>query len=126
MLIGNKKDLDDSRDVSYEEAAKFAQENGIQHLSIYLSIHPSIPSFPSSKKILANHSIIIINQLLQDYFIWKLVPKRKLFLSLKIWQLFPMPYIHIFIIIISFFYLFSLLPYHYCYVCMFVCSEERT
>eukprot|EP01116_Phalansterium_solitarium_P003838 TRINITY_DN14669_c0_g1_i1.p1 TRINITY_DN14669_c0_g1~~TRINITY_DN14669_c0_g1_i1.p1 ORF type:complete len:214 (+),score=35.26 TRINITY_DN14669_c0_g1_i1:180-821(+) len=29
MLVGNKKDLDESRDVSYEEASKFAEENGL-------------------------------------------------------------------------------------------------
>jgi len=29
MLIGNKKDFDDKRDVSYEEAAAFAEENGL-------------------------------------------------------------------------------------------------
>jgi len=29
MLIGNKKDLDGQRDVTYEEAAKFANENGL-------------------------------------------------------------------------------------------------
>ena len=34
MLIGNKSDLDFQRDISYEEASKFAEENG--------------PSFPSS------------------------------------------------------------------------------
>jgi hypothetical protein len=28
MLVGNKKDLEDQRDVSYDEAQKFAQENG--------------------------------------------------------------------------------------------------
>jgi Ras-related protein Rab-14 len=29
MLIGNKKDLDAQRDVTYEEAAAFAKENGL-------------------------------------------------------------------------------------------------
>eukprot|EP01113_Clastostelium_recurvatum_P037581 TRINITY_DN550_c0_g1_i1.p1 TRINITY_DN550_c0_g1~~TRINITY_DN550_c0_g1_i1.p1 ORF type:complete len:214 (+),score=47.30 TRINITY_DN550_c0_g1_i1:131-772(+) len=29
MLIGNKKDLDGQRDVTYEEAAQFAKENGL-------------------------------------------------------------------------------------------------
>lgn len=29
MLIGNKKDLDAQRDVTYEEAAQFAKENGL-------------------------------------------------------------------------------------------------
>jgi len=29
MLVGNKKDLEDQRDVSFEEATKFAQENGV-------------------------------------------------------------------------------------------------
>eukprot|EP01118_Nematostelium_gracile_P020051 TRINITY_DN9597_c0_g1_i1.p1 TRINITY_DN9597_c0_g1~~TRINITY_DN9597_c0_g1_i1.p1 ORF type:complete len:212 (-),score=61.76 TRINITY_DN9597_c0_g1_i1:33-668(-) len=29
MLVGNKKDMEDQRDVSYEEAAQFAQENGL-------------------------------------------------------------------------------------------------
>lgn len=28
MLVGNKKDLDADRDVTYMEAARFAQENG--------------------------------------------------------------------------------------------------
>ena len=29
MLIGNKSDLDDQRDVTYEEASAFAEENGL-------------------------------------------------------------------------------------------------
>lgn len=29
MLIGNKKDLEAQRDVTYEEAAQFAKENGL-------------------------------------------------------------------------------------------------
>ena len=29
MLIGNKSDLDEQRDVPYEEAAAFAEENGV-------------------------------------------------------------------------------------------------
>lgn len=29
MLVGNKKDLESSVDVSYEEAAQFAEENGL-------------------------------------------------------------------------------------------------
>jgi len=29
MLVGNKRDLEDQRDVSYEEVSKFAQENGV-------------------------------------------------------------------------------------------------
>jgi len=29
MLVGNKKDLEDQRDVTYEEANKFAEENGL-------------------------------------------------------------------------------------------------
>lgn len=29
MLIGNKKDFDDKRDVTYEEASAFAEENGL-------------------------------------------------------------------------------------------------
>lgn len=29
MLIGNKKDMDDRREVRYEEAAAFARENGL-------------------------------------------------------------------------------------------------
>lgn len=29
MLVGNKKDLDSQIDVSYEEAAQFAEENGL-------------------------------------------------------------------------------------------------
>ena len=29
MLIGNKKDLEDQRDVTYEEASQFAEENGL-------------------------------------------------------------------------------------------------
>ena len=29
MLVGNKKDMEDQRDVSYEEASQFAQENGL-------------------------------------------------------------------------------------------------
>ena len=28
-MIGNKKDFDDKRDVSYEEASQFAEENGL-------------------------------------------------------------------------------------------------
>jgi len=28
MMIGNKKDSEDQRDVSYEEASNFAKENG--------------------------------------------------------------------------------------------------
>jgi len=32
MLIGNKRDVDVQRDVSYEEASKFAQENGVLFL----------------------------------------------------------------------------------------------
>jgi GTPase SAR1 family protein len=29
MMIGNKKDLEDQRDVTYEEASNFAKENGL-------------------------------------------------------------------------------------------------
>jgi len=29
MLVGNKKDMEDQRDVSFEEASQFAQENGL-------------------------------------------------------------------------------------------------
>ena len=29
MLVGNKRDLEDQRDVSYEEASRFAEENGL-------------------------------------------------------------------------------------------------
>jgi GTPase SAR1 family protein len=29
MLIGNKKDMDDRREVRYEEASAFARENGL-------------------------------------------------------------------------------------------------
>jgi len=29
MLVGNKKDLEESRDVTFEEATKFAEENGL-------------------------------------------------------------------------------------------------
>jgi Ras-related protein Rab-14 len=29
MLVGNKKDLDGQREISYEEAKKFADENGL-------------------------------------------------------------------------------------------------
>jgi Ras-related protein Rab-14 len=32
MLVGNKRDLESERDVSYEEAAKFAQENGLHFM----------------------------------------------------------------------------------------------
>jgi len=32
MLIGNKRDIEDQRDVSYEEVSKFAQENGVLFL----------------------------------------------------------------------------------------------
>jgi len=32
MLIGNKKDLEDQRDVSYEEASQFAKENGLMFM----------------------------------------------------------------------------------------------
>lgn len=33
MLIGNKKDLEEQRDVSYQEAQQFAEENGIFFLA---------------------------------------------------------------------------------------------
>jgi len=32
MLVGNKRDLEDQRDVSFDEASKFAQENGLMFL----------------------------------------------------------------------------------------------
>jgi Ras-related protein Rab-14 len=32
MLIGNKKDADDQRDVTYEEASQFAEEHGLVFL----------------------------------------------------------------------------------------------
>lgn len=49
MLIGNKKDLDAQRDVTYEEAAAFAKENGMVHgvvcgerLSFYVESRDSV------------------------------------------------------------------------------------
>ena len=33
MLIGNKSDLDDQRDVTFEEASQFAEENGFFSIS---------------------------------------------------------------------------------------------
>ena len=35
MLIGNKKDLDAQRDVTYEEAAAFAKENGVNMCGVF-------------------------------------------------------------------------------------------
>jgi Ras-related protein Rab-14 len=32
MLIGNKKDMEDQAEVSHEEAAKFAEENGLHFI----------------------------------------------------------------------------------------------
>jgi len=32
MLVGNKRDLEDQRDVSFEEATRFAEENGLIYL----------------------------------------------------------------------------------------------
>ncbi len=37
MLIGNKKDLDEHRDVSFEEAQKFAEENGLFPFVIFFT-----------------------------------------------------------------------------------------
>jgi hypothetical protein len=39
MLVGNKSDLTDQRDVSYEEASQFAEENGSCLLEIIANEH---------------------------------------------------------------------------------------
>jgi len=38
--VGNKKDLEAQREVSFEEASNFAKENGIIKIFLELSMHP--------------------------------------------------------------------------------------
>lgn len=38
LLVGNKKDLEDSREVTFTEATQFAQENGRLMLYIFISL----------------------------------------------------------------------------------------
>jgi GTPase SAR1 family protein len=59
MLIGNKKDLESSRDVTFDEASQFAKEHGMLSCLLY--------------------SVANVHRSLQVSFSWKQVPRRKRF-----------------------------------------------
>ena len=45
FLIGNKSDLDAQRDVTYDEAKQFAEENGIYIFTFMFSLALHLPSY---------------------------------------------------------------------------------
>lgn len=52
ILIGNKADLEAQRDVTYEEAKQFAEENGERLLRLKMELSSRPPSLLSSPNII--------------------------------------------------------------------------
>lgn len=79
ILIGNKADLEAQRDVTYEEAKQFAEENGREHiLRNRFEIHLYI--FIGGPLIWQNaHNIPLFEQACCS---WRQVPKRKFILQI--------------------------------------------
>ena len=75
MLIGSKRDLDQQREVSYEEAAQFARDNGL-----HSSFHAFVPSYPSP------HPVCAIPPCFQTFFSSRQARRRLCFFHTKVVQ----------------------------------------
>lgn len=71
ILVGNKRDLDAEREVTFLEASRFAQENGESQHGAYVCQHHLICqfSFPGSTDVALEHAFV-------SFFFFKFLPIR--------------------------------------------------
>lgn len=80
MLVGNKKDLEGSIDVNYEEAAQFAQENGLVFVEASAKTGQNVEeAFLRTAQ--------LISQSMRDSYFFQIVYKYLFKIDLSIWTL---------------------------------------